>query len=328
MVEYKCDKCGHVANSSRDLKRHQNKKNACDKAPFKCKKCQKAFHSRSYMYSHQKSCQGKPQTVEEKDQQIESLKNALAASSGLNHEIKAKQQTINNNNVQNNNINIDTINQVTQNIVILPCGQENIDHLKNMPMEQLKEQIGFDRDPKTHIDAFKLIRLDPEHPENQNILLTERDSDKVHFYTDDKEWQEGYYLYQIRQAIYDVNKNIGDLIPYKQRQNSEYYWSHLMRGIQAHCNERNDVALKPIIDGIREPLHKATLRLMDIEPPETGESTPSPADQIDRDIKLTKILEEQRTLRMNEREKTRQSEERTKQLQLELELARLRQHIV
>ena len=196
-----------------------------------------------------------------------------------------------------------------------------------------------------------MIRLDPEHPQNTNILLTDRDGDNVHWYCDEKTgWQEGPYQYQIRNAIFDINKNLQSLIPFKEREGSEYYWNHLVRGIGAACNERNDVILKPIFEGIRDPLHQATLRLMKIAPDEImterlekaqlPSSSASFAEQIELAKHQARVAESkqkeavertkeavERTKQKEavERTKQMQLEERTKQLQLELELAKLKQ---
>ena len=326
--QYPCAKCDFLGNSQNDLDRHLKKKFKCWEAPHKCKKCAHPFYSRGAYYTHQKNCQGKPQTTQEKDQQIQSLKDALAASGNLNHEIKAKQQKIINNN-QTNNITINDVKNITQNIVILSCGDENIDHLKKIPFEQLKEQIAFDRDPKTHIEAFKRIRLDPEHPENHNIILTDRDSDKVHFYGDDQTWKEGDYTFHVRNAIFDTNKSLQNLIPYKQREGSEYYWNHLVRGIGGACNERNDAALKPIFEGIRDPLHQATLRLLNMETPQSEESSRENSP-VRRNFEAELAIEQERTKRVaeRERERTKQIEiaerEKTRQLEIQLELAKLK----
>ena len=318
MQIHQCPHCKYKTPNKRDLVKHQNKRFKCNEAKYKCKKCARPFHDPTSLCTHQKDCKGRQQTTEQKDEQIQQLKNALAATNGLNAEIKTKRQQVINN-IQNNNnnvkIDIDTINQVTQNIVILPTGSENIDHLKGMSMEELKEKIGLTTDPSTHVEAFKLVRLDPEHPENHNILLTEKDSDKVHWYCDKETgWQQGDYIRTVRDAIFDTNKHIQSMIPFKERENSQYYWDHLVRGIGEAINHRNDAALKPIFEGIRDPLHQATLRLMNKEP--TEKSRPSSPIRQQQNI-------DGETMRVIERERTAREKERTRQLELQVELARL-----
>ena len=342
-----CKKCGRAFNCQQDLTTHLKRKFPCDKAKHKCKKCGRGLNTLNSKYTHEKSCAGKPATIDDKNAEIQRLHDVIAATNGLKTEIDSKQQIINNNNTQNN-ITINDIQNVTQNIVILPTGQEDISHLKAIPFDKLKEKLRFDRDPQTHIEAFKMIRLDPEHPENTNILLTDAEGDKVHYYCDEEHgWQEGPFQYQVRQAIYDVNKNLQSLIPFKEREGSEYYWNHLMRGIQDACNYRDDIALKPIFDGIRRPLHEATLRLIKIAPdePEISDIVQAPSascgsmsEQIEllkyqarvaesRQMEAAERTKEaaERTKEAAERTKQMQLEERTKQLQLELELARLKQ---
>lgn len=315
-----CITCGQHCKSQRDLDKHLNKKYPCTKAPHHCVKCHRPYYNKSSFYHHQKHCAGQRQTPEQKDEEIQHLKNTLLATSGLNQEIKDKRQKVTNNNIQNNCISIGEINNITQNIVILPSGSENINHLKGMSLQDLKNKIGLNNDPSTHIEAFKLVRLDPDHPENHNILLTDRDSDRVHYYADDKTWHEGDYTYELRNAIYDTNKNIQHMIPYQDR--GDYYWNHLEWGIGQNCNMRNDLALKPIFDGIRDPLHKATLRLMNKElSPDESSRPVSPNRQSSVHCDAIAIVEREKTLR--KMEDTKQEQEKTRQLELQLELARL-----
>ena len=189
-------------------------------------------------------------------------------------------------------------------------------------MDRLRDKIGLTTDPSTHIEAFKLVRLDPEHPENHNILLTERDSDRVHWYADkEKGWQEGEFTYQVRNAIFDTNKHIQAMIPWKEREKSEYYWNHLVRGMGEAINHRNDIALKPIFEGIRDPLHKATLRLMNREITEPAESSRPSSPRRQQDIEAISIIEAHKTER--EKERTKQIKAKTRQLELQVELAKL-----
>ena len=126
-----CSKCGQIFGSNRDLQKHLKRKFPCDKVAFNCKKCDRPFYNKDSFYHHQKHCTGKPATIEDKDKEIQSLKNALAATNGLNAEIQEKRaQTINNIQNNDNSVSIETLNQITQNIVILPTGSENIDHLR------------------------------------------------------------------------------------------------------------------------------------------------------------------------------------------------------
>lgn len=340
-----CQYCNHEFSCQRDLDRHLTKKYSCKNAPFRCQKCKRPSWNKSSHYHHQKHCEGKAQTTEEKDDEIKNLKDALAAASGLNTEIESKrqreaQQIINNNNT--NNISIDQINNVTQNIIILNCGQENIEHFRKLSLQQLREKIGLDKNPSTHIEAYKLIHLDPEHPENHNLLLTDRDSDKVTFYGNN-EWKNGSFAEQMRLAVFDVNRAIQRTIPEKQR--DEFYWNHLEHGIATKCNNKDDKALRPIFEGLRDPLHKSTMRLMGLHSPDlpndhveeeiihSGESTANIKIEMEREkTRRLEIQAQERTkeIEAHERmkkiealERTKQSEERTKQLQLELELAKL-----
>lgn len=318
-MNYKCEDCENIFSSRQALDKHKSKKYNCKEAPFRCKHCKAPFYSRSSKYTHQKKCQGLPETAEQKDKRISDLQIALAASSGLNNEIKEKQiiqqaETI-------NNISIDQINNVTQNIIIVPCGQEKIQHLQNISFDDIKKKIGLDRTPQTHIEAYKLIHLDPKHPENQNLLLTDKNSSILHFYGNDHTWRQGPYDDQMRLAIYDTNDVIKRLIPEKER--GQYFDDHLVYGIGAKCNLKDDVGLKPIFDGIRGPLHEATKRLL------MGKSAQEQADKIMAESQAsdTSTLSEQVLI---EREITKRQQMQTdlRKLELEIELAKIKNQSV
>lgn len=329
-MDLHCAVCKVVFSSNQALTKHQRKKNKCGQGKYKCNKgCDRSFKSREGRKNHAASCQGREKTHEDKNIEIEHLKNALAASNGLQHELQSKKQQIQQqivNNNTTNNIDIDQINNVTQNIVILNCGEENIEHFRGMPFEQLKEKIGLNRNPTTHIEAYKLIHLDPEHPENHNMLLTDRNSDKVHFFGNN-EWNQGSFDEQIRLAVFDTNKAIQRTIPEKKR--DDYYWNHLEHGIGTKCNNRDDAALRPIFDGLRDPLHQSTMRLMKIpqknDQPEDLSSISNRVEGVSESI----VIEIEKTKRAQIEAATREKEaaHKTRQLELQVELARLNQKL-
>lgn len=331
MTEFVCAKCGLRLSTKATLIKHEAS-GGCELKRFQCSSCKIKFNRKKDLNWHANhgKCRGIQQTHEQKDKEIMNLKNALAAASGLNSNIEERHHQsrlqIIENQTNTHNINVEQIQNVTQHIVILNCGEENIDHFRQMPLQQLKDKIGFDKNPSTHIEAYKLIHLDPQHPENHNLLLTDRDSDQVHFFGNDN-WNSGSFDEQMRIAIFDVNRAIQRTIPEQHR--DEYYWNHLEYGIGAKCNSRDDAALRPIFEGLRDPLHQSTLRLMGM-PINQRRNKSEPIGDSARDIILN--VEKERTKQIELREKTRMKElelsqekerEKTRQMELQLELARL-----
>ena len=136
--QLKCQKCGRQFDCKRDLDRHLKKKYPCDEAGFKCDNCGRKLWTKDSKTAHEKICDGNIPTIEDKNSEIQRLNNVIAATSGLNTEILGKRQQIINNNNTQNNITINDIQNVTQNIVILPTGKEDISHLKAIPFENLR----------------------------------------------------------------------------------------------------------------------------------------------------------------------------------------------
>ena len=158
--------------------------------------------------------------------------------------------------------------------------------------------------------------MDPEHPENHNLLLTDKDSQTLHFFGDDRIWRQGPYNDQMRLAIYDTNNVIKRLIPEKER--GDYFDNHLVYGIGAKCNFKDDIGLRPIFDGIRGPLHEATMRLM--------KSDQEQPDELRQELEITQISTLSNQV-LIEREITKRQQMQTdiRKLELEIELAKIKQ---
>lgn len=325
---FKCDACPKIFSNNRDFIKHKNKKYPCYQQKFTCD-CGARYTNKPSLHDHKKTCQGKKPTIDEKEAEITNLKLALAASSGLNHEIQNKNDAINNGQVHSGTgDNIATqINNVTNNIFVLPAGQENVEHIKKMPFELLKTKLGMKACPATNIEAYKMVHLDMDHPENHNILLPEKDGKHVHFYAPDNTWKTGLYEQHVRFAIDDDNRLLTSLI--RNNENCKELWNYLVYDVQRKVGEIDDHGLKEILEGIREPLHTSTKRLIELHNEKDGsllECFPNLADnEKEQASKLLFQIEKTKQIQIEADAGIRREKEKTKQLQLQIELAKLTQ---
>ena len=313
MPDFVCPDCGHILSSKQALDRHS--KTNCKEKQFQCTECKIKFKTKKTLTKHKRSdCKGAQKSITDRDEQIESLQTAMAAASGLKSacEEKATAQT----NIQNNlsNCHIGDVNNIQININVLPLGSENIEHLKNIAIEDLREKIGLKPDASTMVEFFRMIRLDTEHPENHNLLLTSKDSDRIHYFHND-EWREGCYQETLRNALIDDKQRLRELIGFKNRDET-FYWGYLERHVGQKINEKDHIALKPIYDGIRDPLLESSLKLAAKHDPQAIKLN-NEVDEQHASIKTADVL-------AIEQEKTRQKNEDRRRTELELEILKLK----
>ena len=142
-----------------------------------CEYCLRNFSRNSNLTKHLKICKKKKQhdleILEEKNREIEKLKLQLATNTTISN------KTTNNTNNTNNNSH----NTTNNTIIINNYGEENIEHIGK---KYLLNLLG-----RTH-SAIPLlvekIHFDPEHPENQNIKLSNKKLPYIKIRKNDK-WQ-------------------------------------------------------------------------------------------------------------------------------------------
>ena len=142
----------------------------------RCNFCSKCYTTNSHMRRHEKCCKKKKETetltiiqsdkIMKMEKEIEELKN-----------FKIQTQ----NNTTNNNIN-NTTNS-NNNIIINNYGNENIDHISKKYLLNLFSKT-YSAVPK----LIEKIHFDPEHPENQNIKLSNKKLPYIKIKKNDK-WQ-------------------------------------------------------------------------------------------------------------------------------------------
>jgi len=151
---------------------------------FQCKDCKKTFAHASGLSKHKRACKYKANETlaniehemtileEERDSLKEELKQLKAEKSVTNNNTTNNNTT--NNNTTNNNI---TINLNTH-------GKENIDYLSQSDLMKSVSRVF-----KSVPDLIWKIYFNPNHPENHNVIITDRRSPYINVFTKDKKWK-------------------------------------------------------------------------------------------------------------------------------------------
>jgi len=213
MVYYECKRCGYNTNHKNSMKNHLKRKNICkpiledisienicklydfeyvppnnskslqipSKIPpnnskslqneniselseLQCEFCLKTFSRKDNVIKHQKICKKKKTSNLElciMKNEIETLKEKLDKT--------ATMITTNNNNTINKTLNNNSNNTQNINIHINNLGEENIKHIDYNYYNNILKGI-YGAVPK----LVEKIHFDKEHPENQNIKLTNK----------------------------------------------------------------------------------------------------------------------------------------------------------
>ena len=206
MVKYECFRCGYKATQKSNLMNHFNRKNICDakirdisienmqkyynfeikstlpKTTPKqhpndtqttpkllsrvCKYCNKSFTRKSGLIKHLNICLKKKDTellINNQNEEIIKMKKEIDELK--NFKIQTQNNTTNNtsNNNSHNNTNM------SKNIIINNYGDENIKHLK------YKDYVDILSSKYMCVpNLIEKIHFDSEHPENQNIKITNK----------------------------------------------------------------------------------------------------------------------------------------------------------
>ena len=150
-----------------------------------CKFCTKNCSRSDNLKRHLKTCKKKKihdlALLEEKNKEIELLKNQLIETNKTS--VLTTNNTNNTNNNTNNHINNNSHNTTNNTIIINNYGEENIDHLGKKYLLNL-----FGRTHRAIPLLVEKIHFDPEHPENQNIKLPNKKLPYIKIRKNDK-WQ-------------------------------------------------------------------------------------------------------------------------------------------
>jgi hypothetical protein len=203
-----------------------------------CEYCLKTFSRNSNLTKHLKTCKKKKENENEKDKKIEELiKNQeemkeqmkemvekLLVNSGGNTITNNNTNNTNNTNNSTNNSN-NTTNNMTNNIIIHNYGDEDTKYitsdyilklLKNKPAKVIPELIKY-----THFNE--------EHPENQNIKITNKKEPYIKVRKNDK-WE-----------LQNKDETINDLI---DRQQIHLMDENIEKKIEETCNSSEKINIE------------------------------------------------------------------------------------
>ncbi len=168
MVIYECPSgCGRNFDRKDTLASHLKQKISCisEKRKYACpiEGCVHKSTSRQARSIHLKTCKPK-ETKESLRQDNRVLRKALECVGHPTNNLN-----INSNNTTNIENKID--NSVTLNINVNCFGNENKDYIKKMTLDAIKELLSNKEQDQALLDYVKLVRMNPEHPENHNIRI-------------------------------------------------------------------------------------------------------------------------------------------------------------
>ena len=297
MTKYLCPKCDQDCKSTQGLSKHLAKKFRCDRDPsFRCKHCAKGFTFRQSRDFHQKSCAGPKVTIEQQQKRIETLETVVAAIGGTASSSHVG-STINNDNrtiINNEHVN----NIQNNNITVFVAGQENIDYIKALTLEELKREIGSSPDPNLIMNFFKLRRINEEHPENHSLLLPDVEGKSIH-YKDKDGWKETSYDEKMRGLLHGDNLDLQSRFnEHQQETHYNLYWGYLVHDLMTKCTRMDFDGLKPILDGLRGPLHDLTTRLAAENTTNDWSNDNQDVEDIDEDLLQEQALDLQSQLIM------------------------------
>ena len=163
-----------------------------------CSYCSKSYSKNCNMRRHEKTCKIKIEKEKkylEKDNEIKELKKMvekLLVNSGGN--------TITNNNTNNMNNSHNTTNHMTNNIIIHNYGDEDTKYITSDYILNLLKY----KPAKAIPELIKYTHFNEEHPENQNIKITNKKEPYIKVRKNDK-WE-----------LQDKDETISDLIDRQQ----------------------------------------------------------------------------------------------------------------
>ena len=261
MPEYACTKCSSLFASPSALKRHMKKKNACDVGRLQCQDCAYRCDDHSNMSKHKKTCKGKRDSIASVQKELKECRMILAATGNQRRDNQSSSSHVSNNTVSGDIINGDQINIIqNNNIVVLPACKEDIEHIKNLTIEQLKAKIGFNRDVSTHVELFKMIRADETRPENNTMLLPNPVGKTIH-YQSEEGWKVGVCDDQLYNALFTDNRTLIQDFAKIEKSYPDYYNGHLLQTVNQMINNNDRMGLQPYFEAYRKALHQLTLKL-------------------------------------------------------------------
>ena len=199
---------------------------------YNCIYCNKCYTTNSNMRKHEKTCKKKKESETLVINQNEKITKMEKESDNMKKEIEELKEKIkykSSNNIINNNITNNTNNTININ----NHGEENIEHLSEKYLLNL-----FSRTYRAIPLLVEKIYFDPEHPENQNIKLTNKKLPYIKIKKNNK-WQ-----------FVDRKTEVLDLIDAMCFILSENYQNMSLKG-ENYLNERQQDVIEKYLEKYR-----------------------------------------------------------------------------
>ena len=269
MVYYECQRCGYNTTLKGNIKHHLNRKYVCEpildnisiehmreiynlnetskkpqnnsnlltntsKIPQKtpknegsnqCSYCSKEFSRIDNLNRHLKTCKKKKKVLLENEELRETVEKLIIECSTMKDLLKSKQSSKSNSTINSNNSNNTNSNNTNNTIIINNYGEEDTKYITKQFIVNLLANKPFKAIP----EMIKHTHFNKEHPENQNIKLTNKKEPYVKVMKDNK------WLYQ------DRKNTITDLI---DKQHIKISDEKIEQKIEKHCTntQKNNIA--------------------------------------------------------------------------------------
>ena len=260
MVYYECQRCGYNTTLKGNIKHHLNRKNICKPVlsdisiydmksiydlnlnekpqnnpynpknknnepkndPFVCSFCNKIFNRNWHLSRHLSSCKVKKKELNKQNNEINLLKLQQKKLEETVEKLLIECSNKSNNTINSNNINSN--NTIHNTININNYGEEDTKYITKEYIVNLLANKPFKSIP----EMIKNTHFNKEHPENQNIKITNKKEPYVKIMKNNK------WLYQDRKNI------ITDLI---DKQHLKISDESVEKKIEKNCNttQKNNI---------------------------------------------------------------------------------------
>lgn len=321
-----CQDCLKEFKYPADLEKHKKKKYPCTQGDYPCRLCSKHFQHQSGRSRHEKTCQGPPRTVSGQQKEIDNLKKAMQTIDAQQHQLNNGASTSISHcetaNVHNGDNNITVIQN---NITVNTCGKEDVTFIKSLPSDELYNLVKRNENILTLSELFRLLRLDPAHPQNHNLLLLDKDADEIH-YKSKSGWKTGGTESvldgclakdgQLLQCCLNKNQNYESL-PEDQKQ----LWMYIALEVMPHIGAVAYPPFQKYYDSAREYLSESTRALCDEHQVSTEIESTITNEDLGKVLLIERSKEKQKELEAQKMLITKE----TKGIELQIELAKLEQ---
>tara|TARA_Y100000813_G_scaffold197226_1_gene182111 strand:+ start:118 stop:996 length:879 start_codon:yes stop_codon:yes gene_type:complete len=263
MVYYECQRCGYNTTLKGNIKHHLNRKYVCEpilsdisiydmksiynlnlneepknnphnpiiknnepkNVPFMCLYCNKIFKRNWHLSRHLTSCKVKKKELNKQNNEITLLKLQQQKLEETVEKLLIECSNKSNSTINSNNSNNTNSNNTNNTIIINNYGEEDTKYITKQFIVNLLANKPFKAIP----EMIKHTHFNKEHPENQNIKLTNKKEPYVKVMKDNK------WLYQ------DRKNTITDLI---DKQHIKISDEKIEQKVEKHCTktQKNNIA--------------------------------------------------------------------------------------